>query len=239
MSGITSKGIWSSLDPLDILGKSGSSVLDNVVDPLDILGKNPKVGNTPPNPNINPATGTNYTATQGVLPPNYLGANSGLPNVTLISGVPSMQGYGYSYYGGQAPAPQGGYYNQMAQAMAGPSYAPAGTSWIPGAQAMPAPSYAPAGTSWIPGAVAAKGAAQSQIPASGTVLTQSPFGNPLNPASLNPNFSPTAATQPASNAPGPTVATQPASNAPRPNSSGASGRGLAGQISRLDLTHVF
>lgn len=205
MSGITGKGIWSSLDPLDILGKSGSSVLDNVVDPLDILGKNPKVGNTPPNPNINPATGTNYTATQGVLPPNYLGANSGLPNVTLNSGVPSMQGYGYSYYGGQAPAPQGGYYNQMAQAMAGPSYAPAGTSWIPGAVAPQA-----AAQSQIP---------QSQIPAKGAVLTQSPFGNPLNPASLNPNFSPTVATQPAGN-------TTP-------------GMGLAGQISRLGLKHAF
>jgi len=45
-------------------------------------------------------------------------------------GSPSMAGYGMSYYGGAAPIPQGGYYNQMAQMSAGPSYMPTGSSWM-------------------------------------------------------------------------------------------------------------
>ena len=43
--------------------------------------------------------------------------------------APSMTGYGYGYYGGMAPIPEGGYYNQMSQMMAGPSYAPVGSTW--------------------------------------------------------------------------------------------------------------
>ena len=58
----------------------------------------------------------------------YAGANPGSSSNPAY-GAPSMSGYGFSSYGGQAPIPQGGYYNQMAQMMAGPNYAPPGTSW--------------------------------------------------------------------------------------------------------------
>lgn len=47
-------------------------------------------------------------------------------------GSPSMQGYGFNWYGGQPQTPEGGYYNRMAQAMAGPSYAPTGSNWYTG-----------------------------------------------------------------------------------------------------------
>ena len=76
----------------------------------------------------------------------YTSSSSGAPNYgagflnsnTLPMGYgnsvagwssPSMTGDGYSWYGGQAPIPQGGMYNQMAQMMGGPSYAPAGSNW--------------------------------------------------------------------------------------------------------------
>ena len=63
----------------------------------------------------------------GFLNPNTLPMGYG-NNVSGWSS-PSMTGDVFSWYGGQAPIPQGGMYNQMAQMMGGPSYAPAGSNW--------------------------------------------------------------------------------------------------------------
>lgn len=220
MSGGIKQTLKNAADPLDIFGGSGSSIAGNVLDPGNfggmgqngfptqsghLFGSSPFT-KAPVNPNVNPATGANYGATAGALPPNYLGSNAGLPT-SAGYGSPSMSGYGFNYYGGQAPQPQGGYYNQMAQAMAGPSYAPAGTSWAN-----------QRASGWPPGPGTGKGALPGLI---GSVMAQSPFGNPLNPASLNPNFSPSTAAQ--------SVA---------PNA-GAGGRGLSGLIGPRRRTAAF
>lgn len=63
----------------------------------------------------------------GFLNPNTLPMGYG--NSVSGWGSPSMTGDGFSWYGGQAPIPEGGMYNQMAQMMGGPSYAPAGSNW--------------------------------------------------------------------------------------------------------------
>lgn len=77
-----------------------------------------------------PYTSSPYGASNygtGFLNPNTLPMGYG----NNIGGwqSPSMTGDGFSWYGGQAPIPEGGTYNQMAQMMAGPSYAPAGSNW--------------------------------------------------------------------------------------------------------------
>ena len=54
-------------------------------------------------------------------------------------GNPTMNGYGFNWYGGQPMTPEGGYYNQMAQMMAGPSYAQQGTNWYSGNSSQAAP----------------------------------------------------------------------------------------------------
>lgn len=72
--------------------------------------------------NLQPAAGSGsaYPQYSGNLPGSF--SNSAYDS-------PSMTGYGYGYYGGMAPIPEGGYYNQMSQMMAGPSYAPVGSTW--------------------------------------------------------------------------------------------------------------
>ena len=81
-------------------------------------------------------TGTGGYTSSPYGAPNY-GSSFLNPNTlpmgygNSVSGwsSPSMTGDGFSWYGGQAPIPQGGMYNQMAQMMAGPSYSPAGSNW--------------------------------------------------------------------------------------------------------------
>jgi hypothetical protein len=110
-------------DPLDLTGQAGSSVIGNIADPSNFFGMNNNAGFT----SGSGATGTQLpTSSSGY--PTY---SANLPGSFSNAGYdsPSMTGYGYGYYGGSAPIPEGGYYNQMAQAMAGPSYSPVGTSW--------------------------------------------------------------------------------------------------------------
>ena len=57
--------------------------------------------------------------------------SQGLPAAHGL-GTPTMQGDGFSWYGGQPTVPEGGQYNQMAQMMAGPSYAPPGANFYSG-----------------------------------------------------------------------------------------------------------
>ena len=80
----------------------------------------------------------------GFLNPNTLPMGYG--NSVAGWSSPSMTGDGFSWYGGLAPIPEGGAYNQMAQMMAGPSYAPAGSNWysMPPTQAV---NYGPYGSS--------------------------------------------------------------------------------------------
>lgn len=54
-------------------------------------------------------------------------------------GSPTMGGYGFNWYGGQPTTPEGGYYNQMAQMMAGPSYAPQGSNYYSGGSPVSSP----------------------------------------------------------------------------------------------------
>ncbi len=72
--------------------------------------------------NLQPAAGSGsaYPQYSGNLPGSF--SNSAYDS-------PSMTGYGFGYYGGMAPIREGGYYNQMSQMMAGPSYAPVGSTW--------------------------------------------------------------------------------------------------------------
>ena len=70
---------------------------------------------------------------------------------------PSMTGDGFSWYGGQAPIPEGGTYNQMAQMMAGPSYSPAGSNWYSMAPGQTA-NFGPYGSYGGKGSSAGKGA---------------------------------------------------------------------------------
>lgn len=81
-----------------------------------------------------PYGASNYGA--GFMNPNTLPMGYG--NSVSGWGSPSMTGDGFSWYGGQAPLPEGGAYNQMAQMMAGPSYSPAGSNWYSMAPGMTA-----------------------------------------------------------------------------------------------------
>ena len=129
---------WNAADPLNISGNASSSVFGNAADPANLFGLNPQgmggsgSGASQGNPTQYSATGWNgstgsggggagFTEPSGNLP-GYYANNPGFAS-------PSMTGYGYGYYGGQAPIPEGGYYNQMAQSMAGPNYSPVGSSW--------------------------------------------------------------------------------------------------------------
>ena len=133
------QGFWNSADPLNLSGQASSSIWGNAADPLNISGLNPDGMNGPGSgasqgggSSPSSATGWNgstgsggggagFTEPSGNLP-GYYANNPGFAS-------PSMTGYGYGYYGGQAPIPEGGYYNQMAQSMAGPNYSPVGSSW--------------------------------------------------------------------------------------------------------------
>ena len=146
---------WNAADPADIFGNSGSSILGNAVDPGNFFGMNNGSGFN----NSSSGSGGSAVPYQQATFPSY-GGN--LPGSFSNSGYssPSMTGYGYGYYGGMAPIPEGGYYNQMAQAMAGPSYAPVGSSWetlAPGqAWNSPASGYTP--SSGASGSKGGKGA---------------------------------------------------------------------------------
>ena len=115
---------WNAADPADIFGNSGSSILGNAADPGNLFGMNNGSGFH----NSSSGSGGSAVPYQQETFPSY-GGN--LPGSFSNKGYssPSMTGYGYGYYGGMAPIPEGGYYNQMAQAMAGPNYAPVGSSW--------------------------------------------------------------------------------------------------------------
>lgn len=78
-------------------------------------------------------------------------------------GSPTMSGYGYNWYGGQPTTPEGGYYNQMAQMMAGPSYAPQGSNYYSGASPVSSPASSAKGATpeVSTPSVGAKGAVQA------------------------------------------------------------------------------
>ena len=156
-------GIGSSLgnmfDPLDLTGQAGSSVIGNIADPSNFFGMNNNAGFT----SGSGATGTQLpTSSSGY--PTY---SANLPGSFSNAGYdsPSMTGYGYGYYGGSAPIPEGGYYNQMAQAMAGPSYSPVGTSWetlAPGQSWNSPATGAPASSGSSPSGSGSKGTSGSK-----------------------------------------------------------------------------
>lgn len=139
-------GLWNAVDPLNIAGHSSGNPLANFtqgqLDPLNIAGNNFWQKASDPLgifPSSSQASSTSNAPPMGINTTTY---NPMLPGSfsNPAYGAPSMSGYGFGYYGGQAPTPQGGYYNQMAQMMAGPSYAPPGMSWgtQPGALNSPA-----------------------------------------------------------------------------------------------------
>ena len=174
-------GIGSSLgnmfDPLDLTGQAGSSVIGNIADPSNFFGMNNNAGFT----SGSGATGTQLpTSSSGY--PTY---SANLPGSFSNAGYdsPSMTGYGYGYYGGMAPIPEGGYYNQMAQAMAGPSYAPVGSSWetlAPGqAWNSPASGYTPSS-----GASGSKGGKGAQT---GTQMTSGGATSTTGTSPYSPN----------------------------------------------------
>lgn len=82
-----------------------------------------------------------------------------------------MSGYGFNWGGGTPQTPQGGYYNQMAQAMAGPSYAgptPTASPSVGGKGALPEPGTASPQTPIY-------GAKGAQIPSAPRAVGTSPM----------------------------------------------------------------
>ena len=127
----------------------------------------------------------------GFLNPNTLPMGYG-NNVSGWSS-PSMTGDGFSWYGGQAPIPQGGMYNQMAQMMGGPSYAPAGSNWysMPPTQAVNFGPYGGSGGKGSSPSYGGKGYLQPPSPYQNissygvqNLGNQSPYQTPQSSASL-------------------------------------------------------
>ena len=110
---------------------------------------------------------------------------------------PTMSGYGYNWYGGQPLIPEGGYYNQMAQNMAGPSYAPQGANFYSGNGSGPtaskgaspilvgAPTQAPPAQSSPVQSVALQGAApQTQLSVPQATASAPSMGHAMAPGAL-------------------------------------------------------
>lgn len=82
-------------------------------------------------PQTNPYAAPFAAGSGGAMPsqPGYPGGGIGGPYQNFI---PQAQPANYNPGGGFMPAPIGGYWNQMAQQMAGPMYGPAGVSAMMG-----------------------------------------------------------------------------------------------------------
>lgn len=123
------------------------------------------------------------------------GTMAGIPGMpTPQAGMPPPQNLYGTLGGGSMPAPVGGYWNQVAQQMAGPMFGPYGASSLMGQSnpiqaPQPSPLLQPPTPPKTPGA--GLGYNPTQIPQLGSIgalsgLSSLPFGNQAPPQTLGP-----------------------------------------------------